>query len=59
MKMTTSPFPRGQNDDNFFNTQGPYVNAVVANKVAWGIPDSAIAPLLPVRGTPDRIVSLS
>jgi hypothetical protein len=32
--------------DDFFNKQRAYFDRVVANKVAWGIPDSAIAPLL-------------
>jgi hypothetical protein len=45
---TTSPFggrPR-LNDDNFFNAQANYVDTVVANKVAWGIPNSAVNPLV-------------
>jgi hypothetical protein len=33
-------------NDNFFNKQRAYLERVVANKVAWGIPDSAINPLL-------------
>ena len=32
--------------DNFYNKQRAYLDRVVANKVAWGIPDAAIAPLL-------------
>ena len=31
-------------DDDFFNFQGKLVNMVVANQVAWGIPDN-IYPL--------------
>lgn len=46
MKIT-SPFGRGRlDDDNLFNLQGTYVNAVVVNKVAWGIPDTAVDPLV-------------
>jgi len=33
-------------NDNFYNKQRAYFDRIVANKVAWGIPDSAIAPLL-------------
>ena len=33
-------------DDDFFNFQAKLVNMVVANKVAWGIPDSAVNPLV-------------
>jgi len=33
-------------NDNFYNKQRAYFERIVANKVAWGIPDSAIAPLL-------------
>jgi hypothetical protein len=33
-------------DDDFYNKQRAYFERIVANKVAWGIPDSAIAPLL-------------
>jgi hypothetical protein len=33
-------------DDDFFNFQGNLVNLVVANKSAWGIPDSAVNPLV-------------
>ena len=32
-------------DDDFFNFQGNLVNIVVANKVAWGIPDAAVTAL--------------
>ena len=48
---TTSPFggPSGRgrlSDDNFFNAQGNFVNAVVTNAVAWGIPAPAVAALV-------------
>jgi hypothetical protein len=33
-------------DDDIYNKQKAYFDRIVANKVAWGIPDSAIAPLL-------------
>ncbi len=33
-------------DDDFWNFQGHLVNKVVANKAAWGIPDSALNPLV-------------
>ena len=33
-------------NDNFYNKQRAYFDRIVANKVAWGIPDGAIAPLL-------------
>jgi hypothetical protein len=33
-------------DDDFYNKQKSYFELIVANKVAWGIPDAAIAPLL-------------
>jgi len=33
-------------DDDIFNKQRAYFERIVANKVAWGIPDGAIAPLL-------------
>jgi len=33
-------------DDDFFNFQTKLVNMVVANKVAWGIPDGAVNPLV-------------
>jgi len=33
-------------DDDFFTFQGKLINMVVANKAAWGIPDSAITPLI-------------
>jgi len=45
---TTSPFGGrpSLNDDNFYNRQGAYVNGVVTNAVAWGIPDPAVAALV-------------
>ncbi|MFH1230581.1 MAG: hypothetical protein V1709_03700 [Planctomycetota bacterium] len=43
---TTSPFGRNLTDDNLFNIQGTYVNAVVVNAVAWGIPAPAVAALV-------------
>ena len=43
---TTSPFGRNLTDDNLFNIQGAYVNGVVTNKTAWGIPDTAVNPLV-------------
>jgi hypothetical protein len=33
-------------DDDFYNKQRSYLERVVANKVDWGIPDTAIGPLL-------------
>ena len=33
-------------DDDFYNKQKSYLELVVANKLAWGIPDTAIDPLL-------------
>ncbi|MBI4711921.1 MAG: hypothetical protein HY762_01240 [Planctomycetes bacterium] len=33
-------------DDDFFTFQANLVSQVVANKVVWGIPDSAINPLV-------------
>lgn len=33
-------------DDDFFNFQGNLVDKVVAHKAAWGIPDTAVAPLV-------------
>lgn len=33
-------------NDDFYNKQRSYFDRIVANKVAWGIPDGAIAPLL-------------
>ncbi|MFA5794045.1 MAG: hypothetical protein WC980_03120 [Candidatus Brocadiia bacterium] len=32
-------------NDDFFNKQRAYLERVIANKVAWGIPDAAITPL--------------
>jgi len=48
--------PRGKQyipvrDDDFFNFQGNLVNIVVTNKVAWGIPDSAVNPLVARRAS--------
>jgi hypothetical protein len=43
---TTSPFTRSLTDDGFFNIQGNYVNRVVANALAWGIPAPAVAALV-------------
>jgi len=43
---TTSPFGRGHiNDDSFFNKQGIYVNGVVANQAAWGLPAGRVTAL--------------
>lgn len=33
-------------DDDFYNKQKSYFALIVANKVAWGIPDAALNPLL-------------
>jgi hypothetical protein len=44
MKIT-SPFGRNLTDDNLFNLQGDYVNAVVVNAVAWGIPAGSVTAL--------------
>ena len=33
-------------DDDFFNFQGKLMDMVVANKTAWGIPDSVVTPLV-------------
>jgi len=38
-------------DDDFFNFQGNLVNIVVTNKVAWGISDSAVNPLVARRAS--------
>ncbi len=43
---TTSPIGRNLSDDNFYNLQGTYVNAVVTNEVAWGIPAPSVAALV-------------
>mgnify|MGYP001559303047 CR=1 FL=1 len=32
--------------DDFYNKQRAYFERIVANKVAWGIPDTAIDPLV-------------
>ncbi|MFH0887763.1 MAG: hypothetical protein V1871_00970 [Planctomycetota bacterium] len=36
-------------DDDFFNQQGAYVDRVVANALAWGIPAPAVAALVTLR----------
>jgi len=49
MKIT-SPFGRGRlDDDNLFNLQAAYVNAVVVNAVAWGIPAPSVTELVALR----------
>jgi hypothetical protein len=35
-----------RDDDNFYNKQRAYFERIVANKLAWSIPDTAITPLL-------------
>ncbi|MBI4833916.1 MAG: hypothetical protein HY811_03740 [Planctomycetes bacterium] len=50
MKDTTSPLGKGKvTHDNLFNIQGNFVNVVVANAVAWGIPPADVAALVAER----------
>jgi hypothetical protein len=56
--------PRGKQyipvkDDDFFNFQGNLVNLVVANKVAWGIPDSAVNPLVARRAAYEPLYTIA